>query len=150
MREGSLELAQGFKDLEVWQLGRQLAKDVFQVTSSFPASETYGLTSQLRRAAVSVPSNIAEGWGRQSDPSFANFVRIARGSLNELQTQLILARDFGYLGEGELNRLENAIGLLGRKLYNLGERLSGRSVHEELGEYGAEQPLPSLPSLPSP
>src|SRR5687768_922524 len=80
----------GYKNLEVWQHGRRLVNLVYRATAKMPPSEQYGLTSQLRRAAVSVPCNIAEGWGRNSDGSFANFLRIARGSLAELETLLIL------------------------------------------------------------
>jgi four helix bundle protein len=85
-----------FRDLLVWQRSMQLARDVYAATNSFPKQEVFGLTSQMRRAAVSVPSNIAEGHGRISDKSFRIFLTQARGSLFELETQLQLSTDIGY------------------------------------------------------
>ena len=84
------------EDLQVWQEGMALAKDVYAATASFPKEEMYGLTSQMRRAAVSVPSNIAEGAARCSKKEFLQFLNIARGSLMELETQIFLARDLGF------------------------------------------------------
>ncbi|MEI6516719.1 MAG: four helix bundle protein [bacterium] len=84
------------KELEVWKKGMELAKSVYELTREFPSCEAYGLTSQMRRAAVSVPSNIAEGAARGADNDFARFLRIALSSLSELETQVILARDLGY------------------------------------------------------
>jgi len=86
-----------FKDLLVWQKSMQLARDVYRETSRFPKAEMFGFTSQLRRAVVSVPSNIAEGHGRLSDKSLRVFLAQARGSLYEVETQLQLAADLGYL-----------------------------------------------------
>lgn len=83
-------------DLLAWQESIQLVKDIYGVTSSFPSSETFGLVSQMRRAAVSVPSNIAEGAARESQKEFAQFLVIARGSLSELETQLVICRELGY------------------------------------------------------
>ena len=87
----------GHRDLLIWQEAMNLAKDVYARTGSFPREEMYGLTSQMRRAAVSVPSNIAEGAGRSSDKEFRQFLMIARGSLSELETQVILAQELGFL-----------------------------------------------------
>ncbi len=86
-----------YRDLVVWQEAMDLAVAVYGLASGFPDSERFGLSTQIRRAAVSVPSNIAEGFGRASRPSFIQFLRIAQGSLKELETQLELARllDFG-------------------------------------------------------
>ena len=81
-----------YRDLKIWQRGIVLSKQVYELTVSFPKEEIYGMTSQMRRCAVSVPSNIAEGFGR-STLSFLNFLKIARGSLYELDTQLVLAKD---------------------------------------------------------
>jgi four helix bundle protein len=86
-----------FKDLLVWQRSMGLARTIYSISSSFPKHETYGLQSQIRRAAVSVPSNIAEGHGRLSDPLFQTFLAQARGSLYEVQTQLMLAESFDYV-----------------------------------------------------
>jgi len=86
-----------YRDLIVWQKAMELTKQVYQMTISFPQDEVYGLTSQIRRCAVSIPSNIAEGRGRNSDKEFIRFLNIALGSLYELQTQLELAQAFQYL-----------------------------------------------------
>ena len=88
-----------FRDLEVWRASMDLALEVYKVTTGFPTDERYGLTSQLRRAGVSVPSNIAEGHARKSDGAFLNHVRIALGSLAELGTQLEIATRLTYLDE---------------------------------------------------
>ena len=90
---------QGHRDLIAWQKAMQLVIDVYRVTRSFPKDEVYGLTSQLRRAAVSVPSNLAEGHGRTSRREFHRFAGQARGSLVEVETQLEIARNLDYLSE---------------------------------------------------
>ena len=86
-----------YKDLIVWQKAMDLAEEIHRLSKSFPREELYGLTSQIRRAAVSVPSNIAEGQARQSTAEFRNFLSISQGSLAEVETQLFLAIRFGYL-----------------------------------------------------
>ena len=100
--------------LQVWQEGMALAKDVYAATASFPKEEIYGLTSQMRRAAVSVPSNIAEGAARGSKKEFLQFLIIARGSLMELETQILLSRDLGFLAHHEqlLERTNKTFALL--------------------------------------
>jgi four helix bundle protein len=85
--------------LEVWQEAIALVKDVYRLTAKFPQQENYGLASQIRRAAISVPSNIAEGAGRTGDKEFLKFLSVARGSLSELETQLIIAKELGYLAD---------------------------------------------------
>jgi|SRR5580700_485408 four helix bundle protein len=82
---------QSFRNLQVWQRSMALARDIFRLTDAFPKSQLFGLTSQMQRCAVSVPSNIAEGHGRMTDKSFSLFLSQARGSLNELETQVELA-----------------------------------------------------------
>ena len=102
-----------FHDLRVWQEAMDLTEEIYRVTINFPKHELYGLTSQMRRAAVSVPSNIAEGKGHRSDPEFVRFLFHARGSLLELQTQLLIARRLQYLSEEkaeELGRCGDSIG----------------------------------------
>lgn len=94
------------KKLDAWKLAMELVKAVYQATADFPAVEKFSLTDQIRRAAVSVPSNIAEGAGRQTKKEFANFLHIAQGSLSELDTQLELARDLGYLSVDNWNPLD--------------------------------------------
>jgi four helix bundle protein len=86
-----------YKDLEVWKLSMDLVVDVYKLTESFPGNEIYVLTSQLRRAAISIPSNIAEGSGRKHRKEFSQFLFIAKGSLLELETQLEIAVRLGYL-----------------------------------------------------
>ena len=81
---------QSYEDLEVWQLGMTLAEDCYKLTATFPREETYGLTAQIRRAAVSIPANIAEGYGRNQTGNFLHFLRIAQGSVRELETHLLL------------------------------------------------------------
>jgi four helix bundle protein len=101
-------------DLQAWQFAIQLVKDVYALTSSFPTSETYGLTNQMRRAAVSVPSNIAEGAARNSAKEFLHFLGMARGSLSELDTQLVIAREIGYAQETPAleKQIDDVFGLL--------------------------------------
>jgi len=86
-----------FFDLTAWQKARSLAKSIYEVTRMMPREEAYGLTSQVRRAAVSIPSNIAEGYGRGTTKDYLHFLRTARGSAYEVQTQLILIEDLGFL-----------------------------------------------------
>jgi len=89
----------GYRELKVWQLGIEISLEVYQLTAQFPDDERYGLTSQLRRAAVSIPSNIAEGHGRKTPKEMIRFALIAMGSLAELETQLIIAGKLKYSGK---------------------------------------------------
>ena len=93
--------ASHFRELEVWQLAMQLACAVYEPTAAFPREERYGLTAQLQRAAVSIPSNIAEGNARSSLKDYARFVSMALGSTAEVQTQLFLSRDLGLAAEAD-------------------------------------------------
>ena len=86
-----------FKELKVWEKGHNLTLDIYRSTRDFPDSERFGLVSQMRRAATSIPTNIAEGCGRKSDRELARFMTIAAGSASELEYQCLLARDLGYL-----------------------------------------------------
>lgn len=88
-----------YRDLRVWQLGMELAVSIYKCTEQFPSDERFGLTNQLRRAAVSVPSNIAEGNARNSTADYLRFLRLSRGSLAEIDTQLLLARRLDYLDD---------------------------------------------------
>src|SRR5947207_1131274 len=87
----------GYRDLLAWQLGMELVRDIYAVTKGFPAHELFGLSSQLRRAAVSVPSNIAEGYRRRTHRDFNLFLRHSRGSLAEIETQLEIGHDLRYI-----------------------------------------------------
>jgi four helix bundle protein len=111
------------KELTVWQVGIQVCKQVYRVTGSFPFDERFGLTAQMRRAAVSVPSNLAEGYGRGTRKDYRQFVCIARGSACELETQAIIAQELGLLDAeqgtsvlDEINRLLQLLSGLARSL----------------------------------
>ncbi len=104
----------GFRDLEVWQRGMALTEAVYRLTANFPKHELYGLTSQLQRAAVSVPSNVAEGNGRESTKEYIHHLAIAMGSLSELQTQLLLAERLKYSAPAEVVPLVDDCDTLGR------------------------------------
>jgi len=93
--------ASSYKDLQVWRKGMALVKEVYRITRAFPTDERFGLISQMRRAAVSVPSNIAEGQARRSTSEFIQFISQAEGSVAELDTQLILSEELGYCPVGE-------------------------------------------------
>ncbi len=88
-----------FRELKIWQKSIELTKLVYQILNEFPADEKYGLKSQIRRCAISIPSNIAEGSGRVGDKEFQHFLSIANGSAFELETQLYLAKEFNYITE---------------------------------------------------
>ena|SRR6478735_2413630 len=98
-------MQKAYTTLEVWQKSRELVTLIYQLTGSFPKEEMFGLTSQIRRSAVSIPSNIAEGCGRNTSKDTLQFLFIARGSLYELETQLYLALDLKYLEEADFNKL---------------------------------------------
>lgn len=95
--ESGKNTIRSYKDLMVWQKSMSLAVKIYRTTQKLPASERFGLTSQLRRASVSVPSNIAEGYGRQSTGSYRQFLRISRGSLMEVETQIDICERLNYL-----------------------------------------------------
>ena len=97
--------SRSYRDLEVWKLSIDFVKKVYQITHNFPASEKFGLINQIRRAAVSIPSNIAEGQGRNSTKEFKQFLAISLGSLAELETQLIIAKEIEYLTQNGLEVL---------------------------------------------
>jgi four helix bundle protein len=94
-----------FKELKVWKAGIALCKAIFELTNSFPANERYGLISQMTRAAISIPSNIAEGCGRKSNKELHQYLSIALGSSFELETQIIIAKEFDYISEEKLQLL---------------------------------------------
>ncbi|HEX5284523.1 MAG TPA: four helix bundle protein [Bryocella sp.] len=106
-----------FRDLIVWQRARELSLAIYELTRQFPRDELYGLSSQLRRAAVSIMSNIAEGHGRGSVPQLMHFLLIARGSTFEVQSQLILASDLGLADTGAISRCECLCDEVGRMLF---------------------------------
>lgn len=111
--------ARNYRELIVWQEAIKIAKAVYELTAKFPKQEMYALADQLRRGAVSVPSNIAEGQARKSPGDFRRFLHIALGSLAEVDTQLVLAQEFGYLSKGDIDPMDEQIQTLRMKLYAL-------------------------------
>jgi four helix bundle protein len=111
-----------YEDLRVWRRAMDLVREIYRSTACFPQQEIYGLTIQMRRAAVSVPSNIAEGKGRFSRKELLQFLFHARGSLLELQTQITIARELGFLPEIEGEKLERLASEVGRLLNGLVNR----------------------------
>jgi len=107
----------GFKDLIVWQKAYKLVLEIYKISKDFPRSEIYGLAQQMRRAAVSLPSNIAEGYGRKHKAEYRQFLSIAYGSLSELETQYLLSIDLGYTTKNKM--IENLLEEVGRMLYRM-------------------------------
>ena len=108
-----------FRDLRVWQAGMELVEQVYLLTQSFPRQEIYGLTSQIQRAAVSVPSNIAEGHTREHSKEFLHHLSMAQASLAELETQLEIAARLKYLSQEQLEQILQRVTALGKQLYAL-------------------------------
>ena len=111
--------AKNYRELIVWQEGIKLAKAIYKLTEKFPRQETYALADQIRRAVVSVPSNIAEGQARKAPGDFRRFLHIALGSLAEVDTQLVLAQEFGYVSKEDIDVLDGQIQGLRKRLYAL-------------------------------
>jgi four helix bundle protein len=109
-------MGQSFKELVVWQKSIDLTAAVYELTAKFPEAERFGLTNQLRRAAVSVPSNIAEGYGRSTKGEYYQFLGHARGSCSELETQLVIAKRLGFGQSGKLESTEHLCDDVGRLL----------------------------------
>ena len=112
-------MSASFKDLRVWQEAMRLTFEIYRATAQFPNHELYGLTNQLRRAAVSIPSNIAEGKGHRSDREFGNFLHHSRGSLLEVRTQLMIAKELQYISGEETQRLLASADAIGKSLDSL-------------------------------
>jgi four helix bundle protein len=98
-----------FKELRVWGESHRLTLRLYKETRSFPREETYGLTSQIRRAAASIPANVAEGCGRRSDGELTRFLQIARGSASELEYHLLLSRDLGFLTDEKFQEVQSKL-----------------------------------------
>jgi four helix bundle protein len=112
-----------YKELHVWNRGMELSLAVYRLTAKFPREEIYGLTSQVRRAAVSVPSNIAEGYGRNSRKEYKQFLAIARGSALELQTQMLIALELGYCDKAGHQEVDDLLNEVSKMLYSLLRKL---------------------------
>jgi len=119
----ALVLQLPFRKLEVWQKSMTLVKKVYAVTRQFPQEELYSLTNQIRRSAISIPSNIAEGSQRTTNADFRHFLSIAKGSLAELETQLILASDLQYIDEATSDKLLSLADEIGKMIYSLKNNL---------------------------
>jgi four helix bundle protein len=113
-----------YKELIVWQRAMELVKEIYNLTKKLPKEEKFGLTSQMQRAAVSIPSNIAEGQARNGTKEFVQFLSIATGSKAELQTQLLICVDIGYLLESDINNAMNLSEEVGKMLFSLVKNLT--------------------------
>lgn len=132
---------QNFRDLKAWQHSYELALSVYRITTTFPKSEIYGLTNQIRRSAISIASNLAEGCGRGTDIDFARFTQIAFGSACELECQLLLAHGLNYMQQPDFDAINEQLSRIKRMLTGLLKTLRSDS----------RQPIASLrPNLPQP
>ena len=113
-----------YNNLQIWQQAMDLVEDIYKLTASFPTEEKFGLVSQMTRAAVSIPSNIAEGAGRNSDKDFAHFISIAIGSLYELNTQIVLSERLGYINQTQSQELQKKLDYLQRKSVSFKSKLN--------------------------
>ena len=112
-----------FRKLSVWEKSHSLAVEIYQISSNFPQNEIYGITSQIRRACVSIPANIAEGCGRDGEAEFRRFLQIALGSASELEYHLLLAHDLKMLSEEKHKQLDNRVTEIKRMLTSLIQKL---------------------------
>jgi four helix bundle protein len=117
---------QSYRELEVWQLGMDLAEECYRVTKGFPREELFGMTSQIRRAAASIPANIAEGQGREHTKEFLHHLSVARGSLMELETHLMLGQRIGLLDQAKVTSLLTQSERISRMLSGLRKALEKR------------------------
>jgi four helix bundle protein len=115
----SKDKIKNFKDLKIWQKGIELAKEIYQITQSFPSAEKYGIVSQMRRSVVSIPSNIAEGFMRRHNKEYKQFLYITLGSLAELETQIILSDQLGFLRNAQSNGIQVNIDELNKMVTGL-------------------------------
>ena len=115
---------ESYRDLEIWKKGVRFSIEIYQTTAGFPTTEQYGLTNQLRRSAASVPANIAEGYGRDSTKNYIQFLRIARGSLNETETFLFIAFGLKYIDKNILDGLLQHTAEIGKMLNSLIKKLN--------------------------
>jgi len=118
------------KKLDVWKLSMELSRVVYRLTTGYPSEERFGLVSQMRRAAISVPSNIAEGAARDSNNEFRHFLSIARSSLSELDTQLDLSQDLGFIAETSRSEIDRLLTRIDKMLYAL-HQLKKRAATRE-------------------
>ena len=124
--EGNTAKVLHYKDLQIWQRGMILTKTIYRLTAAFPAHERFGLASQMRRAAVSVPSNIAEGQARRGTKEFVQFLSLASGSLAELETQLLLSFDLRYTQRPDVASAGRDIGEIQKMIAAIQRKLAAR------------------------
>lgn len=121
-------MVKSFKDLIVWQKAHKLVLKIYGITKEFPLDEKYGLVSQMRRAAVSIPSNIVEGHSRVGRKEFLNFLSIANGSLNELKYQILLCKDLNFINDTDFDSLEKDIEEISKILFSFSKSLKESSL----------------------
>ena len=112
-----------YRDLEIWKHGIELVKDIYEITNNFPKHEVYGLSSQMRRSAISIPSNVAEGFRRFHNKDYARFLHIALGSCAELETQITIAKELKYIPKESETKLLEKIDHICRMITNLLKKL---------------------------
>ena len=112
-----------FKKYEIWELSHRFTLEVYQLTSQFPKEELYNLTSQIRRTSASIPTNISEGCGRNSDKEFNHFLNISLGSANETEYLLLLSKDLKYISEESFSELELKVNTIKSKIFKLKQKL---------------------------
>ncbi len=120
-----MSVLKSYKELIVWQKSMILVKELYIITESFPENEKFGLISQIRRASVSIPSNIAEGWGRLSRKNYIHFLRISRGSLFELETQVLISKELNYINDSDI--IEDLIIEISKMLNSLIKKLEEKN-----------------------
>lgn len=113
---------QDFKKLRVWQLSREFVSDIYKLTTNFPNHELHSMTNQLRRASYSIPSNIAEGCGKESPKEFKRYLNIAQGSIKEIECFIILAKDLNYISEEQFKEINDKLEIIGKMLYCLNKK----------------------------
>jgi four helix bundle protein len=114
-----LEKASSYKNLIVWQKSIALVTDIYKLTEKFPSTERYGIISQLTRAIISIPSNIAEGWGRELPSNYLQFLRIARGSLMEAETIILISKNLKYIEDNDYLEINKKVDEVGKILQGL-------------------------------
>jgi len=125
--KASMDKIKNFRDLKIWQLGMEIVTDVYMITSKYPQDELYALVSQMRRSAISIPSNIAEGFTRQHNKEYTQFLYISLGSSAELETQIEISHKLNYVQESFKNELTDKIKQFSRMTTSLINCVSGSS-----------------------
>ena len=143
-----MEKIKSFKDLQVWRVSMDLVIEIYKITDKFPKSEVYGLTNQIRRSSISIPSNIAEGSGRKNTKEYIYFLYISKGSLSELETQLEISKRLGYLNETESELIHQKLKYLNSMLVNLIHSL--QKLQKNYPDHPTTRPPDHLTTLKNP